>query len=75
MTPSPAPVKATFTDEYVWQRTNDADMKVRDVGLALAEILLHLPGLPLDSEAYRELLGRRLLVALEAAGYVVEFHR
>ena len=74
MTVHTAPVKPPVGG-YVDQRTNDPAMCVRDVGLAIAAVLPRLPALPLDSEAYREMLGRQLIRELGLAGYVVEFRR
>lgn len=67
----------TLSPEYVRQRQADPDMKVRDVGLAIAETLHRDSRLAsviaLDSETVRERLGEVLLHELERAGYAVTF--
>lgn len=65
--------------EYIRQRLVDPDMKVRDVGLAIAATVPSVDAagqeivLPFDSESFRELMGRRLLEELRRAGYAVTF--
>lgn len=69
-----------FDDEYVRQRVRDPGMLVRDVGLALADLLDadrrrvdHGYGPPLDSEGVREEMAGHFLDDLRRAGYVVTF--
>ena len=67
-----------LTDEYTRQREADADFLVRDVGHAIVATLLatardYSDLLPLDSETFRERLGRVLVEYLADAGYRVTF--
>jgi hypothetical protein len=67
----------TLSPEYVRQRLDDPDYKVRDVGLAIAGTfgrdsrLAH--AIAWDSETVRERIGEVFLHELERAGYAVTF--
>lgn len=67
----------TLPADYVHARMGDPEMRVRDAGHAIAAVLItdavRPDPIPLDSELYREHLGRRLLRELEERGYSVTF--
>ena len=71
-----------LSPEYIEAREHEDEMAVRDVGLALAEVInirwgrqLRAAGvdLALDSEYIREGLGYSLIAELSRAGYSVTF--
>jgi len=71
-----------LTAEYISARESDDEMAMRDVGMAVAEVIYTRWGgklraggvdLALDSEYIREGIGYSLIAELSRAGYSVTF--